>query len=549
MTSLRERPSLEDRISAATRAAASVVPDDGAPPLHLDAPRRTRRLPAGVRLIRAGRRGWYGQPWLPQLVAPLAATAAVIAVIAASVAVADRSHVPASPGGLAGAPPYYLELESDYSAGAAAVSEASTAPGTLASPPSTGGIVSPSATGPATASSPATSGPLVSPATTAPLVSPPATGPATTGSPGANGQVITVRLHANSPGAVLGEHAVIRDTVTGHVVAAFSAPRPFDTFVMASAAADDRTFVLAAQNISRGGYAPCGSTRLFLAHFNPADGQVALTSLPVPEFPDTSQVDGIAISPDATRLAVAVESGQGCSSGGSVPLTRPGNHLTGREEVSVYALPSGAARAWQSAPAWSNGGQVSQNAMSWAADGTLAFNYPGDRSDPAGVYLLSTDMPGSNLLADSQQAVSTDAPARVRRSHGAATVQPGNWTWTGYGVLTPDGQTVVAPVQQTLPHSGGTGAAVAEFSALTGQELRVLWPDQVSGPAGFVPYYSVVWTNPSGNVLVVAAPAASGKNAGTHSVYGVLRGRRFTPIPGAPTADALTIFSDTVIVF
>jgi len=32
-------------------------------------------------------------------------------------------------------------------------------------------------------------------------------------------------------------------------------------------------------------------------------------------------------------------------------------------------------------------------------------------------------------------------------------------------------------------------------------------------------------------------------------VYGVLRGHLFTPIRGASSPDALTLFSDTVIVF
>jgi hypothetical protein len=48
---------------------------------------------------------------------------------------------------------------------------------------------------------------------------------------------------------------------------------------------------------------------------------------------------------------------------------------------------------------------------------------------------------------------------------------------------------------------------------------------------------------------VVAAPERRGGKAGTQSVYGVLRGHLFTPIPGAPSPEALTLFSDTVIAF
>jgi len=107
-----------------------------------------------------------------------------------------------------------------------------------------------------------------------------------------------------------GQYAVIRDTVTGATVATFQPPPPFDTFEYVTGAADDRTFVLAARNLSNDlGLAPCGLTRLFRARFNPAGRSVTLTSLPVPELPATSQVDGIALSPDGTRLAVALETG------------------------------------------------------------------------------------------------------------------------------------------------------------------------------------------------------------------------------------------------
>ena len=551
MTSLEQRPSLEDRISAATKAAASTVPDDGAPPLRLQAMRRTRRLPAAVRPVWTGPRGWPGRPWLSQLAAPLAATAAVIAVIAISVAVTDRSHPEGtSAPGLFGAPHYYLELVSDDTAAASAnVSATSTGPGTLASSPATGGLDSPSATAPATASSPAANGPLVSPTTTAPLVSPTATGPATTVSPGPNGQATTVKLRTTPLGAILGQLAVIRDTATGATLATIRPLRPFDTFETATAAADDRTFVLAEQDITKSSLGSCGPARLYRASFNPANRRATLTALAIPEIPATSELDAIALSPDGTKLAVAVEPGQSCSSSGSVPRSSPGA-AAGREQVSVYWLTSGTVKTWQSTPAWSDGGQVGQNAMSWATDGTLAFNYPGSGGDQPGLYLLNTNYASGDLLQASQLGVSTSAPVQLQRSHGTTTVQPGQWTWSGDGVLTPDGQTVLAPVQRTLQQAGGTGAgaAFAKFSAVTGGLVQVLWPAESLQPLGLGLYYSVIWTNSSGSVLVVAGPTTRGKT-GVHSVYGVLRGHRFTPIPGAPSPSALTLFGNTVIVF
>lgn len=76
----------------------------------------------------------------------------------------------------------------------------------------------------------------------------------------------------------------------------------------------------------------------------------------------------------------------------------------------------------------------------------------------------------------------------------------------------------------------------------------MLWPEHGSQPLGLGLNCSVIWTNSSGSVLVVAAPEARGK-VGLRSVYGVLRGNRFTPIPGAPSPGALPLFGNTLVAF
>jgi hypothetical protein len=549
MTSLEQRPSLEDRIRAATRAAASTVADDGAPPLQLRAQqRRASRLPAGSRHIGTGSRSWPGSAWMLRFAAPLAAMAAVVAVIAASVAVADRPHSAASSAsGLAGVPRYYLELASAYATGStASVSAASTEPGSLNSPAATTQPASPPATT-EPVSPAATSQPASPPATTEPA-SPAATEPATTTSPGANGHAATVRVRTTSLLSTVGQRALIKGTLTGAILATIRPPRPFDTFVMATAAADDRTFVLAAQNSSSSGSA-CGRTGFYSVRFNPADGQAAVTHLPV-HLPATTQVAGIALSPDGTRLALELEPGQRCGSGRLVPWGRPGdikNQATGQADISVYFLPSGTVKTWKSGTLRDGDVQPLQSEMSWATDGTLAFNYS---SVQAGVWLLNTNSQGGSLLRDSHYAVTEFGLPGPRRSHGSTTVQPG-WSWTGYGILTPDGQTVVAPVDLTVPHARGTIAAFGEFSASTDHPLRFLRRQQVPEGRDVLasPVYSVVWTNSSGSVLVVAAPATRRGKTGAQSAYGVLRGHRFTPIPGAPSPDALAFFADTTIAF
>ncbi len=458
---------------------------------------------------------------------PLAAAAAVLAVVATSLALAGGSHPPAPSAGLAGVPPYYLTLMSDDSGSSvttiSATVSASTAPATTAS----------SAAPSANYSSPAPAITGSSPSPAASYSSPaPSTSPS--GSP-----VL---------GTTGGQLAVIRATVTGAIAAVIKPPRPFNTFAFATGAADDRTFVLAAQNLS-GNSGLCDGTSLLLAQFDPTDRGVTLTPLPAGEFPAASRVDAIALSPDGTKLAVALADGQPCSAAAMVsPLPGPVNAATAPEQVRVYSLPSGAVKTWQSAPLWDVSGQVGPRAMSWTWGGMLAFNYPGAAGGRRGqgLWLLNTNAPGGSLLAHSRFSVSAYISQEAHVSPGLA----GRWAWASDGMVTPDGRTVVAPIERHQERAGVTGAAFAEFAAGTGAEVGVRWPDeQPARNPFFVPYYSVDWSNSSGRVLVVAAPATRGGSASKRSVFGVLSGDRFTPIPGAPAPSGLSLLSQTTIVF
>jgi hypothetical protein len=100
---------IEDRLRAATHAAADTIPAQSAPPLHL--PQPTRRTARGPSRLRGHRLTW-------RLVAPLAAAAAVIAVIATSVALTGGNHprpvAPPPPPGQRQVPPYYMYLPLPY---------------------------------------------------------------------------------------------------------------------------------------------------------------------------------------------------------------------------------------------------------------------------------------------------------------------------------------------------------------------------------------------------------------------------------------------------
>ena len=90
--------------------------------------------------------------------------------------------------------------------------------------------------------------------------------------------------------------------------------------------------------------------------------------------------------------------------------------------------------------------------------------------------------------------------------------------------------------------------AFTEFSARTGKVVAVLgrwrfirrWPEQEQ---------AVLWTNADGSTLLVLAhqPGVTvrpARPAGATSPieFGVLHGNQYTPLPGAPRPDRLSVF-------
>lgn len=436
---------IEERLRAATRAAAGTVAPGSAPPLHLPSePDTAPGWPRGPGL--RAERHWPG--WL----APLAAAVAVVAVVAASLTISGAIHArrpgarPATGQGavLTGLPRYYVSLA--------------------------GGRFG--------------------------------TGP---------------------------YHAVVRATSTGKVIATVTPPRPYGSFTLAAGSGDGRAFVLAA---IRPGNRPV-PTKFFLLRIGRGAGQVTLTALPIPAVPADAEVSGIALTPDAAKLAVALRGGTG---GGTGPAIR------------VYTLATGDHRVWT----WPGGGPVTNNAggtgqvLSWAADDrTLAFQqWAGNSID---IRLLDTSAPGNGLRADSRLAVAWPGDAEsFRFVHGRASNVIDGFT----ALITPDGAGIVcATVTETRTAARRplmTELAFTEFSASTGRVTRQLYPWR------FYRLYPgqsqwVLWTNATGSKLIVAAHRPQSRPARDPSSHdsatyrleiGVLTGNRFTPLPGAPSAES-----------
>lgn len=304
-----------------------------------------------------------------------------------------------------------------------------------------------------------------------------------------------------------GPAAEVRATLTGAVLARIVPPKPYADFTGVTAAADDRTFVLSAQEKFKPpasaqqeareyplGYSP--PARFFVLHIDPGShASPTLQALPAPFIPAKAAVHDMALSPDGTLLAADI--------GG----------LFSDDRLFVFNLATGTERAWSftmcshclpDSGGLGTGG-VNADALSWTAGGRVAFIGPGaSPQGPGAVRLLDTSAPGTNLLADSKPVLNW----------------PGGFNdsgpdWRG-AIVTPDGLTAVI-IEELV--TSGVREQLAEFSTATGRATAILNNLPVVGN-----YEQVLYANATGSVLVVSY-ARPGMSAG------ILRGDSYTPIP------------------
>jgi len=352
----------------------------------------------------------------------------------------------------------------------------------------------------------------------------------------------------------------VRSTLTGHVLATVTPPRPYQIFTWVSAAADDRTFVLAAQR-----YWPIGSgqaglpaqnrhnttpTAFFRMTFDPATHTAKLARLAVPETIPSAQLAGMTVSPDGTKLALDL-----------------------RQSIQVVTFATGATRSW----AWPGGGWIGNNKpigqiFTWTADGTtLEFQ---QRNGSGGALSLSfLAALAATLAAAVLTAMLVRRCVRVRRADllawtiaaTAITIALTAHTLGAYRDLAPGATNIrlldtTAPgtslasskIVLTFPNGGAFGLntlltpdgtrivtvtpqGITQFSARTGQPI--LSKDHFSAnqfPAGGpqeVDRQTVLWAGPGGQALVVSDPRGKHTPYGPDTILGVLTGNTFTPIP------------------
>lgn len=395
--------SIEDRLRAATLAAAATVPDGAAPPLRLPA-RRAGRI-RGLSRLR-GR--------LLTVAAPVAAAAAAAGVIAGAVVAHGHDGT--------GAPP---------------------PPGAVA----------------------------------APRVPPP----------------YLVALHY--PGTYKGwkiqrADAVIASTATGRVLATVPVPRGYNAFVAVTGAYDDRTFVLAAQKLSRdsqggGRRRPrqlFPATRLYRLHFAvTSHGSVAgyqLSTLSGGLLPPATFGD-MALSPDGTRLAVDQR------------WTQPGTLRVG---LRLYNLVTGAVRSWPlvTPPSEGTGGYPIDiiTSPSWEDSGRLLALSVSSGKCQFCVRLLDTGGRGTTVQAASRVI------ARSLNLHASYT----DWNSS---LIAPDGRRVLRTVIDCVPTSKNSCYVVSRIYRYDANG-RVAWilTDRVRDMD-----WDLLWSGPDARSFIVSSLA------------------------------------------
>jgi hypothetical protein len=326
----------------------------------------------------------------------------------------------------------------------------------------------------------------------APVPSPPATG--TISSLVASGQVPPYYVAINAGG-----DAVVRATATGRTLATIRPSAPASMIVAVTVAADDRTFILDEQQYAvpeTSANQAVQTRNFYLGRLNSA-GQPGALNL-VLTLPAGQKVTGIALSPDGSKLALAVERSQ---------------HNLG---INVYGLPhSSTFRTWTATAGTIGYGTDDAKTLSWTTDGsTLAFAWDGN-----GVRLL-------NLKASSDNLLTASRPAAF-----GGTGQ--GWLCDYNLLLTPDGKTLVCGARVRSPESvSNDEIGYPEFAATTGKLVRVLG-QHLTGPAG--PF--LTWTNASGSVLItgIQVPADSAR-----ITFGVVTGNRFVPLPWSADLSVLS---------
>jgi hypothetical protein len=377
-----------------------------------------------------------------------------------------------------------------------------------------------------------------------------------------------------------GQHAEVVATATGKVLGSVTAPSPYRVFTWVAAARDDRTFVLGAQRARPvggvlGQVMGVGAVKLYRLVLHRSGRPGALEPLRVPQV--SGEINGFALSPDGSKLAVSAHGAPGAVAGSS--------------QILVFALATGAERSWVLGNVgWVGQDKPSAESLAWAGDNrTLLFKeYLGKGGSAAEIRLLDTAAPGGFLAAASTRVpfpsslISGRVEDPVQAYDTMLLTADGNKiitavtrdTWRGRLGFPPDGMYGNTVRGLLPPQCRGTGRHLAKrtpycakrlnqvvsggknsplgritvrqlaeqgatvtftvFSAATAQPVAALGGVQGNSNT----WAEVTWASPDGAAMIIdgAWPKAGGgwpmsRGGPPMAVAGVMTGGTFTPFP------------------
>jgi len=331
------------------------------------------------------------------------------------------------------------------------------------------------------------------------------------------------------------DDVTIAKTATGTALFRVKPPAG-DTFAVVSAAGDDRTFVVAVAPFSGPSF-PWTTVVWDLVRVRPDASGYTLTRLRVPAQPADTVIDGLAVSPDGTKLAV---------------LSQQASTVTGTEPgpvtLRVYSVATGQLlRSWQTRAGQieytTTPGQDDQNStISWQADGQgLAFDWQATtqtkitktgaatgENGPLEVRRLDLAKPGTDLLADSTPVVSIQGWVNGICSALQPTAD-GNGAVCGteYQVALAQGATTCSDTPEPLSFHAYSGLAGRYRVLYTVPPAKAVKGKCGNGTA------DVLWASPSGSTVVGVISTQYIPGSKISSAVGVVSNGRWTPLPAS----------------
>jgi hypothetical protein len=344
----------------------------------------------------------------------------------------------------------------------------------------------------------------------------------------------------------LPDSVVVGETLTGKRLATIKPPAG-RTFVGVTGAANDRTFVLDSAAIVPGFLLPTQQRTWYVLRLRPGAPVTAPARLTLP-LPAGADINGIALSPDGTKLAVLYQVARAGDNG--FPYSGP---IT----LGIYSVATGAAlRTWtgtfpdHSSYVFGLSDRLPDpNAnLTWTSDGQrIAFAYDGSKGSRPSIFLRELRLagPGSDLFAGSTVIAEIDASATTGKSV----------IWCVSLGITGDGRTAVCgavlpkvpPVGATLDAPGtgsaapgdATHAGIVEIALADDRLARVLY--QVKPPRMGGGFAAVLWSSPSGDTVLGSVTYADEPSKTERSEVVLYRHGRATTVNWAGAAGTLQL--------